>query len=103
MLYFLVFWPDEDCYSEVPECKIVGDPGSLGEAIQVKERQKVYTGVLVTVRSKQEVQQNLNTIEVQSSKEQEPVFSRVAMSLVTLSSWYCEIYSPGGYLIHSHL
>ena len=46
---FLVFWPDEDRYSEVPESKIVGDPGSPGETIQAKERAKVsagrYTGI----------------------------------------------------------
>ena len=69
--YFLVFWPDEDSYSEVPESKIVGNPGSLGEAIQVKERQKVYTGLLVAVGSKQEVQEKLSTIEEQSLKVQE--------------------------------
>lgn len=75
--YFLVFWPDEDSYSEVPESKIVGNPGSLGEAIQVKERQKVYTGLLVAVGSKQQVQEKLNTIEEQSLKvpELEPVTS----------------------------
>ena len=50
----------------------VGNPGSLGEAIQVKERQKIYTGLLVAVGSKQEVQQKLNAIEGQSSKEQVP-------------------------------
>ena len=49
--------------SEVPECKIVGNPVSLGEAIQVKERQTVYTGLLVAVGSKQEVQEKVNTIE----------------------------------------
>jgi hypothetical protein len=72
-----VFWPDEECYSEVPESKIVGNPGSLGEAIQVKERQKVYSGVLVAVGSQQEVQEKLNTIEAQSckAKELEPVTS----------------------------
>lgn len=58
-----MYWPDEDSYSEVPESKIVGNPGSLGEAIQVKERQKVYTGVLVAVGSKQEVQEKLRNIE----------------------------------------
>jgi hypothetical protein len=72
--YFLVFWPNEDCYSEVPECKIVGNPGSLGEPIQVKERRKVYSGVLVAVGTKQEVQEKLKTIEVQA-KELEPVTS----------------------------
>ena len=70
--YFLVFWPDEDTYSEVPECKIIGNPGSIGEVIQVKERQKVYTGLLVAMGSKHEVQQKLNAIEVQSSQEQAP-------------------------------
>ena len=58
--YFLVFWPDEDSYSEVPESKIFGNPGSLGEAIQVNEGQKVYTGLLVAVGSREEVQEKLS-------------------------------------------
>lgn len=77
--YFLVFWPDEDSYSEVPESKIVGNPGSLGEAIQVKERQKVYTGVLVAVGSKQEVQEKLRNIE-------EPVTSTNSPESVTATT-----------------
>ena len=71
--YFLVFWPDKDSYSKVSESKIVGNPRSLGEAIQAKERQTVYTGHLVAVGSKQEVQENLSTIEkLELSRAQNP-------------------------------
>ena len=86
--YFLVFWPDEDSYSEVPESKIVGNPGSLGEAIQVKERQKVYTGVLVAVGSKQEVQEKLRNIEepVTSTNSPESVTATIpAAPIVTVT------------------
>ena len=69
--YFLVFWPNDNSYSEVPESKIVGNPETLGEAIQVKERQKVYTGLLVAVGSKQEVKEKLSITEEQSLKVQE--------------------------------
>ena len=51
--YFLVFWPEEDCYSEVPESKVVG------EHINIKEGAKVHKGVLAAVGSQQEVQQKL--------------------------------------------
>ena len=74
--HFLVFWPDEDSYSDVPECKIVGNPGPLGEAIQVRERQRIYTGLLVAVGSKQEVQKKLNAIEVQEQVP-EPMMSTI--------------------------
>lgn len=61
---FLVFWPDEDSYSEVPESKIIGDQGSPGETMQVKERAEVYSSQLVAVGSKQEIHEKLNALEV---------------------------------------
>ena len=51
----MVFWPNKDSYSEVPESKVVGEPGSVGEEVQVKEREKIYTGELVMVGSKQDM------------------------------------------------
>jgi hypothetical protein len=57
--HFLVYWPEEDCYSEVPQSKAVGEPT---DTIQVKERGKIYVGQLKGVGSKQEIQQKLNSI-----------------------------------------
>ena len=62
--HFLVCWPEENCYSEVPQSKVVGEPS---EKIQVKEKGNIYTGQLVGVGSK-EVQQNLNSILGESSQ-----------------------------------
>ena len=47
--HFLVYWPEEDCYSEVPQSKVVGE---LTDTIQVKERGKIYVGQLKGVGSK---------------------------------------------------
>ena len=63
----------------MPESKIVGEPGSVGEVVQVKEREKIYTGELVMVGSKQDVQQKLNDLEEESSRKQpsEPVTAEI--------------------------
>ena len=55
--YFLVFWPEEDCYNEVPELKVVGELGVVGETINIEERTKVHQGLLVCKGDKQVVQQ----------------------------------------------
>lgn len=49
--HFLVYWPEEDCYSEVPQSKVVGEPS---ETIQVKERGKIYIGKLVDTGNKRD-------------------------------------------------
>ena len=61
--FFLVFWPEKDCYSEVPETKVVGEPGVEGTNVDVKEGSKVHTGVIVAIGSKHEVQKKLEEIE----------------------------------------
>ena len=58
-----MFWPEEDSYSEVPESKVVGEPGEIGEDISVKEGTKVYRGLLHAVGSRQEVQLKLQEIK----------------------------------------
>ena len=63
--HFLVFWPEENCYSEVLQSKVLGEPS---EKIQVKERGKIYAGQLVCVGSKEEIQQKLNSILGESSQ-----------------------------------
>ena len=63
--HFLVYWPEEDCYSEVPQSKVVGEPT---DTIQVKERGKICVGQLKGVGSKEQVQQKLNSILGESSQ-----------------------------------
>ena len=60
--YCLVFWPNENSYSDVPELKVVGEIGADSETIHVKEGTKVHAGVLIATRSKQEIQQKLDNI-----------------------------------------
>ena len=57
-----MFWPEEECYSEVPESKVVAEPNSPNGMIKVKERSKVYTGQVIAVGSKADIQQKLNTL-----------------------------------------
>ena len=64
--HFLVYWPKEDCYSEVPQAKVMGEPS---DKIQIKKRGKIYTGQLVGVGSKEEIQQRLNSILSESSQQ----------------------------------
>ena len=63
--HFLVYWPEEDCYSEVPQSKVVGEPT---DTIQVKERGKIYVGQLKGVGTKEQSQQKLNSILGESSQ-----------------------------------
>ena len=75
--HFLVHWPEENCYSEVPQSKVVGEPS---EKIQVKERGKIYTGQLVDVGSKEEIQQKLNSILGESSQPTTSTTDKPALS-----------------------
>ena len=77
--YFLVFWPNENCYSDVPESKVVGAPDLNSKTITVKERGKIYTGNLVTTGTKQDVQDKLNSI-IADSEEQSNVTPTLAVS-----------------------
>ena len=47
----------------MPESKVVGEPGEIGENISVKEGTKVYKGLVHAVGSRQEVQLKLQEIE----------------------------------------
>ena len=53
----------------MPESKVVAEPESPNGMIQVKERSKVYTGQLIAVGSKAEIQQKLNTILAESQEQ----------------------------------
>ena len=47
----------------MPESKVVGEPGMVGEKIHIKEGTKIHQGVLIAEGSKQVVQQKLQEIE----------------------------------------
>ena len=44
-------------YSELPEAKVIGEPGVVGSNTGVMKGSKVYTGAIITVCSKNEVRE----------------------------------------------
>ena len=55
--FYLVFWPEESTYSVVPESKTVGAKEHLvGQSIQVKEGSKCFSGTVVAVGNKVDVE-----------------------------------------------
>ena len=65
----MVFWPEEDCYSDVPESKVVGAPDLESKTIAVREKGKIYNGQLVATGTKQDVQQKLNSVFAESEQQ----------------------------------
>ena len=68
--YFIIFWPEERCYSEVPESKLVEpkDP-SVGQTVKVKEGSKTFSGTVEAVGNKSEIEKRLNELESEEAKE----------------------------------
>ena len=67
--FYLVFWPEESTYSVVPESKTVGAKEHLvGQSIQVKEGSKCFSGTVVAVGNKVDVEKRLS--EMEGNKEQ---------------------------------
>ena len=68
--YFLIFWPQEKCYSEVAESKIVEpkDP-SVGQAVKVKEGSKIFSGTVEAVGNKSEIEKQLSELESEVPKK----------------------------------
>ena len=60
----MIFWPAEECYSEVIESKIVEpkDP-AVGQTVKVKEGGKVFSGRVEAVGSKTEIEHRLSEME----------------------------------------
>ena len=62
--YFLIFWPSEECCSEVIESKRVEpkDP-AVRQTVKVKEEGKVFSGKVEVIGSKIEIESQLNEVE----------------------------------------
>ena len=65
----MVFWPEEDCYSDVPESKVIEVPDPQSKVIRVKERGKIYMSKLVAIGTKEDVQQKLNSVTTDSEQQ----------------------------------
>ena len=75
--HFLVFWPDEDCYSEVALSKMLeSKEPSVEQTVRVKEGCKTFTGIIDTVRSKSEVEKRLSDLMADDDSDEEPVKSK---------------------------
>ena len=62
--YCVVFWPEEGCYSVVLESKLAEPKeATVGVVAKVKQRGKMYSGSIVAVGTRDEVQQRLNELE----------------------------------------
>ena len=59
--YFLIFWPEEKCYSEVPESK-PKDP-SVGQRVKVKEGSKTFSSTVEAVGNKSDIEKRLSELE----------------------------------------
>lgn len=71
-LYYLIFWPEEESYSEVGQAKIVEPKKpSTGDTVKVKVGTKVHTGKVVGSGTKTEVEKMMSDIEVQQSHGEE--------------------------------
>ena len=53
----MIYWPEEECYSEVMESKVVElREESVGAVAKVKQAGKVYCGSIVAVGTKAEIE-----------------------------------------------
>ena len=67
--FYLVSWPEESSYSVVAESKIVNAiECSAGQTVQIKEGSKCFSGTVVAVGSKVDIEKQLS--EVEENKEQ---------------------------------
>ena len=60
----MIYWPEEECYSEVMESKLV-EPreASVGAVAKVKQAGKVYCGSIVAVGTKAEIEKKWKELE----------------------------------------
>ena len=71
-------WPNENCYSEVPQLKVV-EPKEpfVGDVVKVKEVTKFHSGKVMGSGSKVEVEKLMLELESSSgSEEDEPVHEK---------------------------
>ena len=67
--FYLVSWPEESSYSVVAESKIVNAKEcSAGQTVQIKEGSKCFSGTVVAVGSKVDIEKRLS--EMEGNKEQ---------------------------------
>ena len=60
----MIYWPEEECYSEVMESKVVElREESVGAVAKVKQAGKVYCGSIVAVGTKAEIEKKWKELE----------------------------------------
>ena len=70
--WYLIYWPEEDSYSEVPPSKLVEPkkPG-IGDKVRVKDRAKVHTGEVAVFGNKAEIEKLMLDLEGQQDDDEE--------------------------------
>ena len=70
--WYLIYWPEEDSYSEVPPSKLVEPkkPG-IGDKVRVKDRTKVHTGEVAGFGNKAEIEKLMLDLEGQQDDDEE--------------------------------
>ena len=67
-----MFWPEENCYSDVLEAKLLEPKeATVGAVAKVKEGGKIHSGTIVMVGTRAEVERRLNELECIDSSQAE--------------------------------
>ena len=62
--YCLLYWPEENCYSEVLESKLIEPKeATIGVVAKVKQGGKIYSGNIVAVGMRADIEQQWKELE----------------------------------------
>lgn len=68
--WYLIYWPEEESYSEVPPSKLVEPKNpAVGDKVKVKDGKKVHTGEVVGFGSKMEIEELMLHLERDNEEE----------------------------------
>ena len=68
--WYLIYWPEEESYSEVPPSKLVEPKKpAIGDKVKVKDGKKVHTGEVVGFGSKAEIEELMLHLEHDDEEE----------------------------------
>ena len=82
MHYCLLYWPEEECYSEVVESKLIEPKeASVGEVAKVKQGGKSYSGTIVAVGTKTDIEQRWKELEGAGGEDSDSSTGYFSMSI----------------------
>ena len=87
--FCLVYWPEESSYSVLAESRIVNVKEYLvGETVQVKEGQRTFSGKVVAIGNRADIEKQLSDIE--GSKAQGKYYDRCVCSIYMCLCMYAD-------------